>query len=155
MRNPTLFTGPQSVKTFFLIFLLPALCFANDPSVAISGKVVGRGGDPVSGCVVSMEGSELKARSDAAGKFLLTGEEPVSTAPYIVHIDCPDRPRRTLRLTGTKASLGVVRIFKQPNFVVILTDDQGYSDLGTFGSGTAPAEGWLEKDRIPILCDDN
>ncbi len=140
------------MKTFLLIFLMPALCFAGGMSFAISGKVVGRGGVPVSGCVVSMEGSELKARSDAAGEFLLAGEGPDSSTkpPYIVHIDCADRPRRTVRLTATTASLGVVRIFKQPNFVVILTDDQGYSDLGAFGSGTAPAQGWLEKDRIPI-----
>jgi arylsulfatase A-like enzyme len=140
------------MKTFILIFILPTLCIAQDPAVAISGKIVGRGGATVSGAIVSMEGSKLTTSSNAAGEFLLTAEESVSqkTAPYILHIDCPDRPRRTLRLAGTTASLGEIKIYKQPNFVVILTDDQRYSDLGVFGSGTAPVDAWLEKDRIPI-----
>ena len=140
------------MKTFLFIFLLPALCFANDPAVAISGKIVGRGGVPVGDGVVSLQGSKLTALSNAAGEFLLTSPEPVARtkAPYVVHIDCPNRPRRTLRLTDTTASLGVIKIYKQPNFVVILTDDQGYSDLGAFGSGAAPEHGWLKKDRIPI-----
>lgn len=38
-----------------------------------------------------------------------------------------------------------------PNFVVIVSDDQGYADVGVFGSGTAPDEApWNEWDRIPI-----
>lgn len=38
-----------------------------------------------------------------------------------------------------------------PNFVLIVTDDQGYADLGVFGSGSAP-EGppWNDWDRIAI-----
>ncbi|MBT8036964.1 MAG: sulfatase [Verrucomicrobiae bacterium] len=140
------------MKIFLLILILPALCFANDPAVAISGKIVGRGGVPVIDCIVSLEGTKLTTLSNAAGEFVITSKESVSetAAPYIVNINCPNRPRRILKSPSSTASLGEIKIYKQPNFVIILTDDQGYSDLGAFSSGTAPKDGWLEKDRIPI-----
>jgi arylsulfatase A-like enzyme len=142
------------MKYFILILMLPALCLAEEATVTIRGQIVGRGGDPVSDCIISMEGSDLTALSNKAGEFLLTNKGKASkeiTAPLVVNIDCPGRPRRTLRPASSMASLGEIKIFKQPNFVVILTDDQGYSDLGAFGSGTAPeGSGWLKKDRIAI-----
>jgi len=68
-----------------------------------------------------------------------------------LHIVCDGRPLRTIPLQSFMQELGEIKIFRQPNFVVVLTDDQGYADLGTFGSGTAPAGSpWLDKDRIPI-----
>ena len=39
-----------------------------------------------------------------------------------------------LLLTGTHAIMGQVPASSKPNFIILLTDDQGYQDLGCYGS---------------------
>ena len=39
-----------------------------------------------------------------------------------------------LLLTGTHAIMGQVTASSKPNFIILLTDDQGYQDLGCYGS---------------------
>lgn len=124
--------------------------------VSITGKIVDRAGRGVKNGIVELVGTTFSTRSNAAGEFSLKGESP-GVPPAVVkdkiqlNINCPGCPLRTLTLSSTQLSLGEIKIFAQPNFVIIFTDDQGYADLGTFGSGTAPSDGnWLPKDRIAI-----
>ena len=145
-----------------LALLLPGTAlFAADPYpgpqvVSITGRIVDRAGAGVISGRVELVGTPLSTLSNAAGEFSLTGGLPVPPPAFLedkiqLNINCPGRPLRTLILPSTQQSLGEVAIFSQPNFVIIFTDDQGYADLGTFGSGTAPGDGlWLAKDQIAI-----
>ncbi|MCF7955601.1 MAG: sulfatase [Phycisphaerae bacterium] len=131
------------------------VCFGAATGVSITGKIVDRGGAGVKGGTVELAGTGMSTLSNTSGEFSLTGglvgASELLKDKIRLNISCPGRPLRTLILPSVQQSLGEIKIFSQPNFVIIFTDDQGYADLGTFGSGTAPDDGkWLAKDQIAI-----
>ena len=128
-----------ALKTVFLtmafLFLISQTngtltCFGATPGVSITGKIVDRAGAGVNSSTIELVGTTLSTVSNADGEFSLTGDLPVASPEFIkkkihLNINCPGRPLRTLILPSMQESLGEIKIFSQPNFVIIFTDDQG------------------------------
>jgi arylsulfatase A-like enzyme len=137
--------------TTVLLLLLSWPCLAD-----VSGRVTHKGDQALQGCEVAL--GQATGLTSADGRFELSAprdQSATTAASDTLQIKCRGFAPKTIKLDGPDVALGDINL-KRPNFILIVSDDQGWVQTSTQMDPDDPEtkSDYLRTPNIDSLFDD-